>query len=81
MTGQSKRHSFYESLVNIAVGYGIALATQLTVFPALDIEVRLDQNIIIGAIFTVISLIRSYCIRRFWNWVHVRQAPPPPPPA
>jgi hypothetical protein len=60
-------------VANVAVGYLVALATQLIVFPLLGIPVRLSQNIAIGAIFTVVSLVRSYCLRRMFNrWHHRR---------
>lgn len=66
---QSRRHSALESVANVAVGYLVALATQLVVFPALGIQVRLGQNVAIGVIFTGVSLVRSYCLRRaFKRW-------------
>ena len=69
---QSRLASFIESLVNVAIGYSVALATQLTVFPLFGLDVRLDQNLAIGAIFTVVSIARSYCVRRAFNWWHGR---------
>lgn len=66
---QSKRHSLVESLSNIAIGYGVALASQIVVFPFFGIRASLSDNIQIGAWFTVISLVRSYCVRRiFTRW-------------
>lgn len=62
--------SLLESTFNIAIGYLVALMTQLVVFPLLDIEVSINQNILIGIIFTVVSLIRSYALRRFFNWIN-----------
>ncbi len=64
---QTRGHSAYESATNIAIGYVVALASQLAVFPLFDIDVSLSDNLAIGAYFTVISLIRSYCVRRWWN--------------
>lgn len=64
---QSRFHSFLESLVNIAIGYGIAIISQLLVFPLFDIIIPLSSNLAIGACFTIISLLRSYTIRRFFN--------------
>lgn len=66
---QSRRMSAVESVVNVAVGYLVALAAQLIVFPLLGIPVTLEQNILIGVIFTVVSLARSYCLRRVFNWI------------
>ena len=73
---QTRLQSLVESCLNVLVGYLVALATQLIVFPLLDIPVRLDQNLLIGAIFTVVSLARSYALRRAFNWIH--RKPPKP---
>lgn len=64
---QSKRHSFLESLSNVAIGYLVALASQLAVFPMFDIHVPLTDNLAIGAWFTVISIARSYVLRRWFT--------------
>ena len=64
---QSRTMSAAESVANVLIGYGIALATQVVVFDALQISVSLEQNLCIGAVFTVVSLIRSYLLRRMFN--------------
>ena len=64
---QSCRMSAAESVANVVIGYTIALATQVVVFGALEIPVSLGQNLCIGAVFTAVSLIRSYLLRRFFN--------------
>lgn len=66
---QRKRHSAIESIVNVAVGYGISLASQIIIFPVFGIQASLIDNIQIGAWFTVISIGRSYILRRiFTRW-------------
>jgi len=64
---QTKTQSLLESIANVAIGYIVALCAQMIVFPALNIEVSTSQNLLIGAIFTVVSLARSYCVRRLFN--------------
>lgn len=64
---QSRWHSVIESLTNVAVGYGVALASQLLIFPFYDIDISLQDNIAIGVWFTLISLVRSYVIRRYFT--------------
>ncbi len=64
---QSRTMSGLESVANVVIGYGIALATQVVVFGALEIPVSLGQNLWIGAVFTVVSLARSYLLRRVFN--------------
>ncbi len=64
---QSRAGSFVESLTNIAIGYGVALASQLLVFPLFGIDVPLSDNLAIGAWFTAISLARGYAVRRWFE--------------
>lgn len=64
---QTRLSSFIESVINVLIGYGVALLSQIVIFPLFDIHVSLQTNLWIGAWFTAISLIRSYVIRRWFN--------------
>ena len=64
---QTKKQSLFESVINIFIGYFTALISQLIVFPMFDIKVHISDNLLIGLWFTVISLIRSYLVRRWFN--------------
>ncbi len=64
---QPRLHSFIESCANVAIGFGVAILGQIIVFPWFGMQVRLADNLKIGAIFTVISIARSYCVRRIFN--------------
>ncbi len=64
---QSKRESFAESAVNISIGYSVAVLSTFLVFPLFDIDIPAQDNFSIGAYFTLISLFRSYAVRRFFN--------------
>lgn len=66
---QSRKFSFIESLTNVAAGYFVALASQIIIFPFFGIEASLRDNIMIGAWFTVISICRSYILRRIFNGI------------
>lgn len=57
---QTRLGSLIEALMNIAVGYGVAVLSQIAIFPIFGIRVPLSTNLWIGAWFTVISLVRSY---------------------
>ncbi|MFQ5510184.1 MAG: hypothetical protein ACE5FN_12760, partial [Leptospirillia bacterium] len=61
---QSCLMSLAESVTNVAVGYGIAVLTQVLVFPLFGMTPSLGDNLAIGAVFTVVSLARSFCLRR-----------------
>jgi hypothetical protein len=66
---QSRLMSFVEALTNLVVGYLLAVATQFAVFPLFDLAVSLGDNLVIGGIFTAISLIRSFVLRRVFETV------------
>lgn len=66
---QSKKHSAIESATNILVGYLVALGSQIVIFPMFGIQATLRDNMLIGAFFTVVSLVRSYVLRRIFNMV------------
>lgn len=70
--GQSRRMSLIESVLNVIVGFGIAIATQVVVFPLFGIHVSLSTNVAMAVPFTVISILRSYALRRFFNWLHLK---------
>lgn len=65
---QSRLESFIESVMNILIGFSVAIASQMVVFPLVGVHgVNLGTNLEIGAYFTAISLVRSYVIRRWFN--------------
>ncbi len=66
---QSRTMSLVESFTNVAVGYGIAVITQIVVFPLFGLTTTLTENMAIGAIFTVVSIARSYCLRRLFETI------------
>jgi hypothetical protein len=71
---QSRLMSLVESLANVLVGYGVAVATQLAVFPLFGLAVTITENLLIGLIFTVVSIVRSYALRRGFEALRVRQS-------
>jgi hypothetical protein len=64
---QTKLQSFIESITNVAIGYLVALFSQIIIFPFYGISISITDNLMIGAWFTVISIARSYLIRRYFN--------------
>jgi len=64
---QSKSYSLIESFANILIGYLVAVGSQIVIFPYFDIDIPVFDNFLIGMWFTVISLIRSYSVRRWFN--------------
>jgi hypothetical protein len=64
---QSKWMSFVEAVTNIVVGYGLAVLMQIIVFPMFGLHASLGENLLIGGLFTCISLARSYMLRQLFN--------------
>ncbi len=69
---QSKKMSVLEVLISTAVGFIVAIITQWYAFPLFEIIVSAETNYLIACIFTIVSIIRGYCVRRFFNWLHGR---------
>jgi hypothetical protein len=61
--------SLNEAVTNVAVGYVLAVTTQIMVFPWFGMHPSLGENLALGGIFVGISLLRSYALRRlFEHW-------------
>ena len=66
---QSRRMSLIEAVTNVAVGYVLAVATQIIVFPWFGLRPSIGQSLALGGVFVGISLLRSYALRRlFEQW-------------
>lgn len=65
--GQSRLGSVLEALANVAIGYGVALASQLVILPMYGVRLDLWANVEIGLWFTLVSICRSYVLRRCFN--------------
>jgi hypothetical protein len=63
---QSRMMSLVEAVTNVAVGYGLAVVTQIIVFPWFGLEAALGEHMAIGVAFVAVSLVRSYLLRRLF---------------
>lgn len=73
---QSRFDSFLETSANITIGYLVTLLSQLLIFPHFGINLPLSSNLLLGGWFTLISLLRGYLLRRWFNGLHFRKAKP-----
>ena len=71
---QSCLMSLVESVANVAVGYGVAVLTQILIFPVFGLHTTLAQNLKMGAIFTIVSIARSFALRRVFEAIRMRSA-------
>ena len=65
--GQSKSMSFIEALVNTVVGLGVAMVATAAICKAYGIPMTWENNLIITFWMTVVSVLRSYLLRRLFN--------------
>ena len=70
--GQSRRMSAVEAVVSTAIGYIVAVATQMMVFPLFGLRASVIENLAMGLAFTVISVARSYLVRRLFELLLLR---------
>ena len=64
---QSKKHSVLETITQTIIGLITSFLIQIVIYPLLDIPVSLNQNFIITIVFFVVSLLRGYLIRRYYE--------------
>ena len=70
---QSRAMSLVESIVNIVVGFVVAVLAQMIVFPLFGIRASFAQNVGVGIAFTAVSLARSYALRRMFDGLSRRR--------
>jgi hypothetical protein len=67
---QSRIQSLIEAWSNTFIGYVINLMVQLVIYPWYGATFTFSQNLQIGLIFMAVSILRSYALRRAFNWYH-----------
>ena len=64
---QSKRDSLIETLTNVGIGWFISFIANMLVLPLFGYNINLTDGVLISIIFTAISVIRGYVVRRWFN--------------
>lgn len=65
---QSVKRSWYEAWTNILIGYGVNYVANLIILPMFGFtSLTVAKNLELGVIYTVISLLRQFCVRRWFN--------------
>lgn len=64
---QTKRISLIEAIVSTLIGFIVSLIVQLIIYPIMDIKATIEQNLTITTVFTIVSIVRGYLVRRFFN--------------
>lgn len=64
---QSRLGSFVEACINVLIGFWINFFANLLILPLIGFNISVSQNFFIGFLYTVISVARSYAVRRWFN--------------
>ena len=67
LSGQSRRASFLEAVLNTLIGFWISVLANIYLLPIWGFSPSLLQSIEIGILFTWISILRGYALRRLFN--------------
>lgn len=71
---QTKKQSLKEAISNTAVGFIVSYMSTFLIFPLVGFSSNPSKNLVITIYFTVISILRGYVIRRWFN-KKVKQPP------
>lgn len=65
---QTIKRSWKEAWSNIGIGFGINFIANITILPLFGFtSLTVEKNFALGVIYTGISLLRTFCIRRWFN--------------
>jgi hypothetical protein len=65
--GQSRSASFFETLTSTVMGFILSVAVQRALFPAMGHDFGFAENMVVASVFTAVSILRGYTIRRTFN--------------
>ena len=64
---QTRLGSLIEAGINVLIGFVINMAANFVILPLVGFEITLAQNLFIGVLYTLVSVARSYIVRRWFN--------------
>lgn len=68
---QTRMSSFIEAWINVLIGFAINFVANLVILPMFGFNITLEDNLYIGILYTIISVARSYAVRRWFNeYIH-----------
>ena len=64
---QTRLGSLIEAGINVLIGFAINMCANFVILPLVGFEITLQQNLFIGVLYTLVSVARSYIVRRWFN--------------
>jgi hypothetical protein len=61
--------SAVEASFNVLIGYFVSVLANILILPLFGYDVTVADSFAIGLAFTAVSLVRSYALRRWFNWL------------
>ena len=71
-TGQTRREAIIEVVIGIFIGFSVNFAMNILLLPLVGATLSAFDNFSLGAVYTLVSIVRSYIVRR-WADRHIRQ--------
>lgn len=65
--GPNPRAAIVEAWTNILIGFSINFVANLLILPLIDAHITASQNFWMGWIYTSVSILRQYAIRRWFQ--------------
>lgn len=65
--GQSRRQAIIEAWTNIVIGFSINYVVNIFLLPLVGAKMTAANNLWLGCVYTAISMLRQYTIRRWFN--------------
>lgn len=65
--GQSPRSAIVEAWINILLGFSVNFLANFLIFPLVGVHIGAAENFLVGWIYTAVSIVRQYAIRRWFN--------------
>lgn len=64
---QTRLGSLIEACINVLIGFAINFVANMLILPLIGFHITAGQNLFIGVLYTLVSVARSYVIRRWFN--------------
>lgn len=69
---QTKKGSLIEAVVNTLIGFTITLLFSPLIYWICGVNMKASQMGLVTALFTLLSILRGYVVRRFFNKVSAK---------
>lgn len=69
---QSRPQALREAVAGTAIGFVVTMICNWIIYPWFDLHLNLQTNLGLTIVFTFISVVRGYFVRRLFDCIHHR---------